>query len=50
VLDRFTLDVYLELVNLWATRQVDALRRTPEGLQDEGFRIVVPSLGLRAEL
>jgi TonB dependent receptor/TonB-dependent Receptor Plug Domain/PEGA domain len=51
ILDRFTIEVYLELVNLTLNRQVVGLRRTTEGgLQREGFRIVLPSLGVRAEL
>jgi hypothetical protein len=50
VLDRFTLDLYLELVNVTLTRQVAGLRRTAAGMEQEGFRIVLPSLGVRAEL
>jgi hypothetical protein len=50
VMDRFTMEVYLELVNLTLTRQVVGLRRTAEGLEQDGFRIVLPSLGVRAEL
>jgi hypothetical protein len=50
ILDRFTLEVYLELVNLTLTRQVVGLRRTPQGLERDGFRIVLPSIGVRAEL
>jgi hypothetical protein len=50
VMDRFTMEIYLELVNLTLTRQVVGLRRTSQGLEQDGFRIVLPSLGVRAEL
>lgn len=49
VLDTFTLDLYLELVNATLTRQVIGLRRTPEGLAEEGYRLVLPALGVRGE-
>jgi hypothetical protein len=49
VFDSFTLDLYLETVNTTANQQVVTLRRTPVGLQHEGFRIVLPSLGVRGE-
>jgi hypothetical protein len=50
VLDRFTLEVYLELVNATFSQQVVGLTRTAGGLERDGFRIVLPSLGVRAEL
>ena len=49
VYDRYTLDLYLELVNATLTRQVVELRDAMPGRVEEGFRIVIPSLGLRAE-
>jgi hypothetical protein len=49
VLDRFLLDVYLELVNSSFSRQVFELRRTTEGTEERGFRVVLPSLGVRGE-
>jgi hypothetical protein len=50
VLERTTLDVYLELVNITFTREVIGLRRTPGGIEQDGFRIVLPSVGVRAEM
>jgi len=51
VFDRFVMDLYCELVNTTLTRQVTGLRLTDRGQAQEGagFRIVLPSLGLRAE-
>jgi hypothetical protein len=49
VFDRFVMDLYCELVNTTLTRQVVQLRLTEVGLEQEGFRIVLPSLGVRAE-
>ena len=49
VFDRYTLDLYLELVNATLTRQVVGLRAARPGIQEEGFRLVIPSLGVRAE-
>jgi hypothetical protein len=49
VYDRWVLDAYLELVNATLSRQVVELQMTPQGRRDEGFRIVLPSLGIRAE-
>jgi hypothetical protein len=49
VFDSFTLDLYLETVNTTANQQVVTLRRTSSGLQHDGFRIVLPSLGVRGE-
>jgi hypothetical protein len=50
VFDRFTFDVYLEVINTTLTNQVVQLRKTPEGVVGDGFRFVLPSLGVRAEL
>jgi hypothetical protein len=47
--DRWVLDAYLELVNATLTRQVVSLYVDQHGVQEDGFRIVLPSLGLRAE-
>ncbi len=49
VYDRWVLEAYLELVNATLTRQVIGLRLDREGIEEEGFRIALPSLGLRAE-
>jgi hypothetical protein len=50
VLDRWLLDAYLELVNTTLSREVYDLRRRADGvLQERGYRIVLPSLGVRAE-
>jgi hypothetical protein len=49
VFDSFTLDLYLETVNTTANQQVVKLSRTAAGLQHDGFRIVLPSLGVRGE-
>jgi hypothetical protein len=49
VYDRWVLDAYLELVNATLSRQVVELQQTPQGRRDQGFRIVLPSLGVRAE-
>ena len=47
--DRFFLDVYLEVVNTTLRRQVVGLRQTRHGLQEDGFTLALPSLGVRAE-
>jgi hypothetical protein len=49
VYDRWVLDAYLELVNATLSRQVVELQQTPQGRRDQGFRIALPSLGVRAE-
>jgi hypothetical protein len=47
--DSWTLDAYLELVNATLTRQVVGLVASREGIEQDGFRIVLPSIGIRAE-
>jgi hypothetical protein len=48
--DRYTLDVYLEFVNATMTREVLDVKRKLDGTLDEkAYRIVLPSLGVRAE-
>jgi hypothetical protein len=50
VFDRYVLSAYVELVNTTLTREVFDLKRRPDGTVDEkGFRIVLPSLGVHAE-
>jgi hypothetical protein len=50
VFDRFLLDFYIELVNASLSRQVYAVRPTYDGgVEQESFRIVLPSIGVRAE-
>ncbi len=50
VFDRFLLAAYLELVNTTLSREVFALTRQSDGTRNEnGYRIVLPSLGLHAE-
>lgn len=50
VYDKFLLDVYAELVNATASAQVYALTQTGAGeLEQQSFRIVLPSVGVRAE-
>lgn len=50
VFDTYTLDFYLELINTTLTRQVFDLKLRSDGSLDErGFRIALPSLGLHAE-
>jgi hypothetical protein len=49
VLDRFVIDLYLELVNSTLTPQVTGLVQTERGLERNSTRIVLPSLGVRAE-
>ncbi|MES1165670.1 MAG: TonB-dependent receptor [Verrucomicrobiota bacterium] len=47
---RFTLNLYAELVNATANTQVYGLSHTPTGgIQQESYRIVLPSIGARAE-
>ena len=50
--DKFTLDVYVELANVTLNRQVQALEQnTVNGpLQQKGFTIVLPSIGIHGEL
>jgi hypothetical protein len=59
VFDRFTLTAYVELGNITLTREVTALSTTSYSdgtpiydgsVQPIGYRIVLPSLGLRGEL
>lgn len=49
--DRLQLDLYAELQNATWTRQVYALSSTgvPDGAAQKSFRLVLPSIGLRAE-
>jgi hypothetical protein len=50
VYDRFQLDVYAELVNATATPQVYAVDQASTGeLQQQSFRLVLPSVGVRGE-
>ena len=49
VFERWTMDAYIELVNATLTRQVVDLLATRGGLEEESFRIVLPSIGVRAE-
>ena len=51
VFDRWTMDLYLELGNATLTRQVVAVQRQfTSGTVDQiGFRIVLPSIGVHAE-
>jgi hypothetical protein len=50
VFDRYMLSAYIELVNSTLTREVFDLKRKPDGTVDEkGFRIVLPSVGVHAE-
>ncbi len=52
VFDAFTVDVYLEIVNATGTRTVLGLDQDPVTGQttENSYRIVLPSLGIRAEL
>ena len=59
VFDRFTLTAYVELGNITQTREVTALSSSfhadgspiyDGSVQPLGYRIVLPSLGLRGEL
>jgi hypothetical protein len=48
--DRFTMDVYLEMVNCTLTRQVFDQGLTAAGQSaDVNYRIVLPSLGVHGE-
>jgi hypothetical protein len=48
--DRTTVDFYVELVNSTLTTQVVDLYRVGGGpIQEDGFRLVLPSLGVRVE-
>ena len=50
VYDRFILDFYIELVNASLSRQVYAVKPAyGGGVEQESFRIVLPSIGVRAE-
>jgi hypothetical protein len=49
IFERFLIETYLELVNATLRPQVTGLRSTPGGLERQQFRLVLPSLGLRAE-
>jgi hypothetical protein len=49
VFERWSMDAYIELVNATLTRQVVDLQATRGGIEEESFRIVLPSVGVRAE-
>jgi len=50
VYDRFILNAYLELVNASLSRQVYAVSQNYDGVvEQQSFRIVLPSIGVRAE-
>jgi hypothetical protein len=50
IYDRFTLNVYVELVNATLSRQAYDLVPRGDGTFDEkSFRIVLPSIGVRGE-
>jgi hypothetical protein len=49
LLDRIAIEVFLEVVNTTLTRQVVALRQRASGYEEDGFRIALPSLGMRVE-
>jgi hypothetical protein len=50
VFDRFLFDFYVELVNATLSRQVYALDEPQPGMvTQESFRLVLPSIGVRAE-
>ena len=53
ILDRFQLEAYLELVNATLRPQVVGLRQSDNGasagIERDQFRLVLPSLGIRAE-
>ena len=50
LLDRATVDLYVELVNSTLTQQVVGLYRDGGGpIQEDGFSLVLPSLGVRVE-
>jgi hypothetical protein len=49
VFDTSVLDLYVEFVNTTLTRQVVALERRGPDLRRQGFRLVLPSIGVRAE-
>jgi hypothetical protein len=51
LLDKFTIDAYVELVNATLSRQVTGLRQTAldQPLTEDGFRIVLPTVGLHGE-
>jgi len=50
--DRFALDVYVELANVTLTRQVVGLKQSSVNgpLEQNGFTIVLPSIGIHGEL
>ncbi len=50
VLDKYVLEAYVEMVNTTLSEQVfDIKRRNDSSLDRRGFRLVLPSIGLRAE-
>jgi hypothetical protein len=50
VYDRFIFNVYVELVNATLSRQVVSITETSPGrFTEDSFRIVLPSIGVRAE-
>jgi hypothetical protein len=50
VFDRFVMSAYLELVNSTLSREAyDIKRRCDDTLDEKGFRIVLPSVGVHAE-
>ena len=50
VFDKFVLAAYLELVNSTLSREVyDIKRKQDDTLDERGFRIVLPSLGIHVD-
>jgi hypothetical protein len=50
VFDRFVMSAYLELVNSTLSREAyDIKRNCDDTLDEKGFRIVLPSVGVHAE-
>jgi hypothetical protein len=48
--ETFSLDVYLEVLNTTLSRQVVGFQRQGGELRPEGYRFVLPSVGVRVEL
>jgi len=49
VLDRWTLNGYVEVLNATLNRQVTGLSQEATGLHETGYTVAVPSIGVRAE-
>ena len=47
--EKYVLDVYLEVVNTTLTRQVFDIKRVAGRMEENAYKILLPSVGVHAE-